>query len=372
MMTLLNTIFSRKIVVCYLFTFCILYNSFAVSQKLGMTVDYATSVEMNQPTTLIFSTGDDIQTVKVLVNGSSLGSSSIFKNKGDFTFIFRYKGLKKLSFMGLNEKNEVVSELKGDLLVVTSGETYKKSIITLRTNDAQSWPSSISSNLVEPLIKPVSYNKFKFPPTPEEDPVYGRNSNAKLTAIGHPTKAESIQFIKDIQEDVVEVAKKNKVPPSVIMSMAILESGYGYSRNAIIANNFFGLKWWKNSPLAIQIKGVPNTSGNAKVLKGNEDQYLFDEANRNDNWYRRFGSRKECITFLVEEVLSHKSGLWQKDYLKVVKSYQQKIGAGTNKKVAANAFILELAQAGFSELAPNAYQERIVAVITKHGLGKLD
>lgn len=372
MITLLSPLLNRKIALCYSLLLAVGQYSFAVPQKFGMTVDYATSVEINQPTTFIFNAGDDIQSVKIFVNGNSLGTSAIFKNKGDFTFTFKYGGTKKLSFSGMNAQNEVVSELKGDLAVVSTGESIRKNIVTLRTNDAQTWPSAATGNQLVPLTKPTLFNNFKFPPTPEEDNVNGRNSNAKLTAIGHPTKEESTLFIKDIQSYVVEISKKNKVPTSVIMGMAILESGYGFSRNAIMANNFFGLKWWKNSKNSVQMKGSPNVSGKAKVLRGDEDQYIFDETSRNDNWYRLFSSRKECITFLVEEVLLHKTGMWQKDYSAVARSYQKKITSGVAKKVAADAFVLELAQAGFSELEPKAYQERVLAVIARHNLEKLD
>jgi len=367
MNTIITPYLERKI---GLFLFLILFafkNSFAVPQKFGMTVDYPTSVLVNETTTFLFSAGDDIEAIKVFVNGNSLGSVSIFKNRAEFVFIFKYGGLKKLSFTALNSKNEVVSELKGDLSVMTSGEAIKNTI-TLKTADAPAYLSNASAKASVPL----TYSNYKFPPTPEEDPSAGRNSNAKKTAIGHPTPQESAQFIKEIQEDVVDIAKKNNLPASVIMGMAILESGYGYSRNAIMANNFFGLKWWRNSPKAIQMKGVSSVSNKAKVISGDEDRYIFDEVSRVDNWYRHFDSRKDCITFLVEEVLSHKSGLWQKDYSGVGKAYQKRIASGTSKKVAATTYIFELAKAGFTEQDAKMYQTRVLAVIERHNLFKLD
>ena len=367
MNTIITPSFKRKMGLCLFLILFVFQTILANPQKFGMTVDYPTSVMVNETTTFLFSAGDDVEAIKVFVNGNSLGTASMFKNRAELVFIFKYGGLKKLTFTALNSKNEVVSELKGDLSVMSSGEA-SKNMVTLKTADA---PTYLSNGSVKASV-PLTYSNYKFPPTPEEDRSAGRNSNAKQTAIGHPTPQESAQFIKEIQEDVVDIAKKNDLPPSVIMGMAILESGYGYSRNAIMANNFFGLKWWRNSPNSIQMKGVPNTSGKAKVISGDEDQYIFDEASRIDNWYRRFNSRKDCITFLVEEVLSHKSGLWQKDYSGVGKAYQKRIASGTSKKVAATTYIFELAKAGFTEQDAKMYQTRVLTVIERHNLFKLD
>ena len=80
------------------------------------------------------------------------------------------------------------------------------------------------------------------------------------------------------------------------MAMAATESGYGYSRNAVFANNFFGIKqWWGNESNAYQLKGQPDEyEGKVAILKKSDDgQIIYDENRRPDNWYRRFNSRRE-------------------------------------------------------------------------------
>jgi len=65
---------------------------------------------------------------------------------------------------------------------------------------------------------------------------------------GHPTAAERQAFI----DKIVPIAKKGeerfKVPAAAIAAMAMQESGYGYTRTALNANNLFGFKVPSNGP----------------------------------------------------------------------------------------------------------------------------
>lgn len=59
------------------------------------------------------------------------------------------------------------------------------------------------------------------------------------------------QFITRIAPIAVELGKKHKIPPSAIISQAILESNYGRSALAREANNYFGIKayHWKGASI---------------------------------------------------------------------------------------------------------------------------
>ena len=66
---------------------------------------------------------------------------------------------------------------------------------------------------------------------------------------GDPVKMEKLRkriskerqlFIDDISKNSKDLAKKFNIPASIIAAQAILESGYGTSRLANIANNLFG------------------------------------------------------------------------------------------------------------------------------------
>ena len=97
-----------------------------------------------------------------------------------------------------------------------------------------------------------------FEPLPYENPATGRNSNAYNPALGHPTEAEKEAFVEEIKVYAVEAQKKWHVPASAIVAMAIKESGYGYTRIAVNANNLFGIKVYRRNPQgAWQLKGQP-------------------------------------------------------------------------------------------------------------------
>jgi hypothetical protein len=61
---------------------------------------------------------------------------------------------------------------------------------------------------------------------------------------GHPTVAERMTFIQDVSAPAVQSERKHGVPATALVAMAIVESGYGWTRTAINANNLFG---WKHT-----------------------------------------------------------------------------------------------------------------------------
>jgi flagellum-specific peptidoglycan hydrolase FlgJ len=68
------------------------------------------------------------------------------------------------------------------------------------------------------------------------------------TKPGHPTADERVAFVREVSQLAVKAEKKHGVPASVLAAMAIAESGYGWTRVALQANNLFG---WKAGPEAI-------------------------------------------------------------------------------------------------------------------------
>ena len=67
------------------------------------------------------------------------------------------------------------------------------------------------------------------------------------TKPGHPTPAERAEFIREVSELAVKAEKTHGVPASALAAIAIAESGYGYTRIALDANNLFA---WKFVPAA--------------------------------------------------------------------------------------------------------------------------
>lgn len=62
------------------------------------------------------------------------------------------------------------------------------------------------------------------------------------TKPGHPTREEKMAFIREVSPLAINAEKKHGVPASALVAMAIGESGYGWTRVALEANNPFGWK----------------------------------------------------------------------------------------------------------------------------------
>lgn len=67
------------------------------------------------------------------------------------------------------------------------------------------------------------------------------------TKPGHPTAAERDAFIREVSALAVKAESAHGVPASVLAAIAIAESGYGWTRLALDANNLFA---WKFVPAA--------------------------------------------------------------------------------------------------------------------------
>jgi hypothetical protein len=63
------------------------------------------------------------------------------------------------------------------------------------------------------------------------------------TKPGHPTPEERIAFVREVGAFAVQAEKKHGVPASALAALSIAESGYGYTRVAIEANNLFAWKF---------------------------------------------------------------------------------------------------------------------------------
>ena len=65
------------------------------------------------------------------------------------------------------------------------------------------------------------------------------------TKPGHPTPAERAAFVQEVSALALAAEKKHGVPAAALAAIAIVESGYGYTRLAVEANNLFA---WRAGP----------------------------------------------------------------------------------------------------------------------------
>lgn len=216
----------------------------------------------------------------------------------------------------------------------------------------------------------LAETNISFPPVPAEDRQKGKNDNAYLCAIGHPTEEEKQAFLSEAKEGAVKLSRLHGVPASALAGMAVNESCYGYTRTGLFANNYFGMKkWTRSSDDSYQITGQPDEdSGKVRVLEVlPSGQKIFDEKPRRDNRYWKFNSKGDAMQYLVEEFLMKK-----KSYRLVIQKYQDRIKTGTLAKEASREFLCELAAAGYNHLGCNYYRKTVGAVIDTLGLDQLD
>lgn len=214
----------------------------------------------------------------------------------------------------------------------------------------------------------------KFPPTPDEDPVHGLNANAYEPG-GEATYADKLAFIGSIVQDVQSIALASGLPPSAILAQCCLESGFGFTRTAVYANNLLGLKCWGGKWVSAYANGVYQLrsqpdEGDAVVIQTlPSGQVLFDEEHRPDNKYFAFVTRKDSIKCFVREWIC--GGNFTKKYVTVPATYQKNRKA-MGKDAAAKKFIFDLGAAGYCHLGGQAYLDKVGPIIDQFKLTQLD
>lgn len=122
-------------------------------------------------------------------------------------------------------------------------------------------------------------NKFTFDKDQREK-VYHYIENLKYTGTQKNNLNDNLkqEFIKGIYSQAAEIYNKYGVLPSITISQAILESGWGKSDLSMKANNLFGIK--------------ADTSWKGKKIKMNTSEYYNKKIVDN---FRVYGSNEESI-----------------------------------------------------------------------------
>jgi hypothetical protein len=299
----------------------------STTREKSLIVQYAGYVGVKSTVIFSITAGREIKEVKIQANGTTIAGCPIIANKGEASFTFHYKGEKKLTFVGITKDENVL--LYGNIVV----------------GDKVTVPSTYSNS-------PVATS------TRSDVPRKTRTDDEPIS----PEQCKS--FIESIKYDAVSLARRYNVPASAIIGMAVLESGYGTSKVAYNANNLFGLKYWgkPNTVVAYQLPEQP--------YEGHKP--LKDVMQRTDNWYRKFNSRSDCITFFVEELFLNKTGKWKtNDYSSVTRNYQRNIATGMDKETAVALFLNEMIKKGYTgklNKGEGDYPLRVLSTIRNNNL----
>lgn len=218
----------------------------------------------------------------------------------------------------------------------------------------------------------------KWAPLPFEDRVKGRNNNAYEPYIG---EKDEQAFLAKTKPAALQICREYKIPASAVVGMAIAESGYGSTRLAYKANNYFSTKLWgKNPPNSWQLEGQPDESaGSQDITKikenlGSSDRLIFDEVSRADNRYRAFKTPVESFRYLAEAFLKRPNKAGQsKGYINASEKWLKTVTANANAiPEASKEYLFDIADAGYCHLGGEYYRKKIGPIMEKHKLYELD
>jgi hypothetical protein len=108
---------------------------------------------------------------------------------------------------------------------------------------------------------------------------------------GHPTAAERLAFIERISALAVAAEARHRVPAAAIAAMALVESGAGFTRTALGANNLFGWKASARDPAGSFVLACQDTTGEVSAADPNR-------------CYRRFASEAEAVDTVAGRLAS--------------------------------------------------------------------
>lgn len=313
----------KQIYVKLFFLFLLAINSnitHAKKDESNVHVLYVTILPYQTTFPLFFETIENVDKIEIHFDNEKIGQTFLIDKMANIRIRFDSYGVKEISFRLYAEEKFVyaistsISIPKGKNTLLISPQTTKKKEIA-------------DANIKSKFLYETDF-------TNKRKDLFSTNN----------------QFINDVIPTVSSLCEQYKLPSSVIVAIAILESGYGTSELAINANNYFGLKDWSVN---------------------HDDAYYYDKQEEG-NWYKRFDSKIECIQFFIEEVLLHKNGKWKKDYTPIVKEYQLNLYNGISKEKAAMTFVEELIANRYSTLSIDEYSKRISRIILRHKLYLLD
>jgi flagellum-specific peptidoglycan hydrolase FlgJ len=230
---------------------------------------------------------------------------------------------------------------KNDFSKVTNSDVNELAGMFLEKNSTSNKVKNNQYKLVDldVVLSNLSFDKK------QKEKVYNYIDDLKYTGSlkNNLNDASKQQFIKDLYPEAVNIYDKYGVLPSVTISQAILESGWGKSELSIKANNFFGIK--------------ADSGWKGKKIKMNTSEYynkkIMDEFRVYDN---KGQSLKDYGEFLKNNKRYKENGVFQ------ATQYIDQVNA--------------IEKAGYSTVENNKgekiYSELVIDIIKEQNLQLLD
>ncbi|SHE53270.1 glycoside hydrolase family 73 protein [Clostridium fallax] len=157
------------------------------------------------------------------------------------------------------------------------------------------------------------------------------------------SESSNKQFIEEITPAAIDIYKKYKILPSVVISQAILESGWGKSKLSEEGNNLFGIK--------------ADKSWDGKKIKMSTKENYDDKIN---DYFRVYNSKKQSI----------------EDYGKFLATHKRYKESGVFKGKTYIEQITSIENAGYSTVSDKngklIYKDLLTSVIRENDLQLID
>ncbi len=159
---------------------------------------------------------------------------------------------------------------------------------------------------------------------------------------GHPTSAEKTAFIEELKASAQEAEARWGTPAAALLAMAANESGYGFTRIGLYANNLYGWKWTSSEAAG----GRP-----AYVLTC---QPSWDPNNK----YVSFSNRRDAVQFIAMKLATLSR------YKPVTERYVSDVRNGVAVTTAVNRWVQGIQSAGYNPYA--SYVTKTVSYLNNY------
>lgn len=159
---------------------------------------------------------------------------------------------------------------------------------------------------------------------------------------GHPTSAEKTAFINAMAAPAQAAEQRGGPPAAGLLAMSALESGFGWTRTAILASNMFG---WK-------FTGTAASGGRSSWTL--ECQPASDPNNR----YIAFQDGADSVTFVANRLSS------MDRYAPLTRKYHADRAKGVPVNAAVEAWVRGIAAAGYNPF-PN-YPTQVLSIANNY------
>lgn len=153
-------------------------------------------------------------------------------------------------------------------------------------------------------------------------------SDCYAPATGHPTSAEKTSFVNAITPIARLAEKRYGTPAAGMTAIACNESGFGWTRIAYFANNYYGFKYTSST----------QSGGRTYYVLANQP------ASDPNNKYIKFCDMRDCVMFVANRLATATSP----NYKAVTDKYKADIANGVNVQTAVNTWVSGIQQAGYN------------------------